>query len=552
MAARDAEGIMALDVRHHAGKAGRSPVGRVVGRSLVALLLAGAGVPVMAQDSGFVATGSGKPALRVDGAPFLVLGIQLNNSSGFAGEFHKLAPAIARSHANVVMAPVGWESVEPEEGRFDWSVVDGLVAEARAQKVRLALLWFGTWKNANMSYTPAWVKRDTTRFPRVIGADGAPIEVLSPIAGASRDANARAFGALMAHLKTIDGRQRTVIMVQVENEAGTLGADRDHSPAANALFAAPVPADMAGAKPGDWAANYGERAPEAFMAYHTARYIGAVAAAGKRAYDLPLYANVWPRQQPGLLRPGDSSPSGGAVSWLLPQWRALAPAIDVVGVDNYDTNVAPYTEIAEAYDVPGNPLFVPETGGSMAHARHAFWTLARPYGVGISKFGIGEEFGRRDGKDAEEPIAVDYRLLREAGPFLIPLRDAGQVRSAIEEDGMANVPMAFADLDLVARFGEVRDGYGGPRGQGNADLSGRVIAAQVAPDRFLLVGAAANLKFATKLGHPGTVQLVGVEQGRFESGRWVRERLLNGDETAFGLILPASGASLMVTVQAPR
>jgi hypothetical protein len=524
-----------------------------IGRVAAALLLAGSAVatPLAAQDSRFVGTAAGKPTLRVDGQPFLLLGIQLNNSSGFPDEMRRLAPAIARSHANIVMAPVGWETVEPVEGRFDWAVVDGLIAEARRQQVRLVLLWFGTWKNANMSYTPAWVKRDTARFPRVVGANGKPIEVLSPIAAASRDADARAFGALMAHLKAVDGR-RTVVMVQVENEAGTLGADRDHSPAAESLFRAAVPADMPGTRPGDWTANYAERAPEAFMAYHTARYIGVVAAAGKRAYDLPLYVNVWPREQPGLLRPGDSSPSGGAVSWLLPQWRALAPAVDVVGVDNYDTNVAPYTEIARAYDVPGNPLFVPETGGSMAHARHAFWTLAQPYAVGIGKFGIGEGFGLKDGQPAEEPIALDYRLLREAGPFLLPLRDAGQVRVAVEEDGMANVPLVFGDVDLVARFGEVRDGYGGPRGQGNKDLSGRVIVARAAPDRFLLTGASANVTFAPRLGAAGSVQLVTVEEGHFDGGRWVRERLLNGDETAFGLILPPEGRSLMVTVQENR
>jgi hypothetical protein len=508
--------------------------------------------PLAAQDSRFVLTPGGKPRLVVDGKPFLVMGIQLNNSSGFPAILHDLAPAIRRSHANTVMAPIGWESIEPEEGRFDFSIVDGLIAEARAQKVRLALLWFGTWKNANMSYTPGWVKRDTVRFPRVIDADGKPIEVLSPIAAASREADARAFAALMKHLKAIDGEQRTVIMVQVENEAGTLGADRDHSPAANTLFDAQVPADMPGAKPGSWSANYGERAPEAFMAYHTARYIGAVAAAGKAAYDLPLYANVWPREQPGLLRPGESSPSGGAVSWLLPQWRAFTPAIDVIGVDNYDTNVAPYTEIARAYDVPGNPLFVPETGGSIAHARHAFWTIAQPYSVGISKFGIGEDFGLKDGKAVEEPIALDYRLLEGAASFLLPLRDAGHVRVAVEEDGMANIPMAFDGVDLVARFGEVRDGYGGPRGQGNADLSGRVIVAEAAPDRFLITGASANLKFAPKLGQRGSVQLVTVEQGHFEDGRWVRERLLNGDETAFGLILPAEGRSMMVTIAVNR
>ncbi|KQM66313.1 hypothetical protein ASE65_14685 [Sphingomonas sp. Leaf16] len=510
-------------------------------------------LPATAQQSRMVAYSTGtKPVLQVDGAPYLLLGMQLNNSSGFPAEFRRLAPAIARSHANTVMAPIGWETIEPEEGRFDWTVVDGLIAEARAQDVRLVLLWFGTWKNGNMSYVPAWVKRDPKRFPRVMTAEGKPIEVLTPIATASRDADARAFAALMAHLKAIDAARGTVIMVQVQNEAGTLGADRDHSPAAEALFRAQVPADMGGAKPGDWVANFAERAPEAFMAYHTARYVGAVAAAGKAAYPLPLYVNVWPREQPGLLRPGDSSPSGGAVSWLLPQWRALAPAIDVIGVDNYDTNVAPYTEIARAYDVPGNPLFVPETGGSMAHARHAFWTVAQPYAIGIGKFGIATDFGMKDGKEAEEPIALDYRLLRDVAPILLPLREAGRVRVAVEQDGMANVPMGFAGMDLVARFGAVRDGYGGPRGQGNADLSGRVIAAQVAADRYLLTGAAANLKFALPLGQDGSVQLVRVEEGHVESGRFVRDRLLNGDETAFGLILPLTGKTLMVTVQVNR
>ena len=512
-----------------------------------------AATPLAAQDSRFIRSSGDRPSFTVDGKPFLVLGIQLNNSSGTPAILRDLAPAIRRSAANVVMAPIGWESIEPEEGRFDFTLVDGLIAEARAQKVRLTLLWFGTWKNATMSYTPPWVKRDRMRFARVMNADGRPIEVLSPISTAARAADARAFAALMAHLKAVDGRQRTVVMVQVGNEAGTLGADCDHSPAADALFAAPVPADMPGSHTGNWQASYGERAPEAFMAYHTARYVGAVAAAGKAAYDLPLYVNVWPREQPGLLRPGDSSPSGGAVSWLLPHWRALAPAIDVVGVDNYDTNVVPYMQIARAYDIPGNPLFVPETGGSMAHARHAFTILATPHAVGIAKFGIDPGFGLKlDGGEAVEPIALDYRLLREAAPFLLPLRDGGHVQAAVEEDGIANVPLAFSTVDLVARFGPVRDGYGGPRGQGNPDLSGRVIVAESAPDRFLITGASANLRFAPKLGVAGAVELVTVEEGRFEAGRWVRERLLNGDETAFGLILPATGRSLMVTVQGVR
>ena len=516
---------------------------------LGAALLALSASPAPAQQSRLVRdTASDKPVLMVDGHRYLVLGIQLNNSSGFAPVLHSLQSAIKRSHANTVMVPIGWESVEPEEGRFDWSAVDGVIDEARAQDVRVALLWFGSWKNAKMSYAPAWVKRDTKRFPRVIDRNGNPIDVLSPISANAMRADARAFGALMAHVKAKDGKQGTVIMAQVENEAGTLGSDRDYSPAADALFKGDVPADMPHAKRGTWVASYGARAPEAFMAYYTAKYIGAVAAAGKQAYDLPLYANVWPRQQPGLLRPGDSSPSGGAVSWLLPEWRALAPAIDVVGVDNYDTNVAPYTTIARAYDVPGNPLFVPETGGSIAHARHAFWTIAQPHSLGVSKFGIDADFGMRDGKEQDEPIAVNYRLLRGSAPLLLPLRDAGEMRVAVEEDGLANVPMAFPNVDVVARFGEIKDGYGGPRGQGNADLAGRVIVTRMAPDRFILTGASANLKFAPKLGERGSIELVTVEQGHFDNGRWVGEHLLNGDETAFGLWLPPEGRSLMVTI----
>jgi len=517
------------------------------------LALAGAvlslAAPATAQSVRLAPTASGKPALQVDGRPFLVLGVQLNNSSGYGPILRDLAPAIARSHANTVMAPVGWESIEPVEGQFDFSVVDGLIAEARTQKVRLALLWFGTWKNGAMGYTPAWVKRDATRFERVIDAQGRSVGAISPLSAGGQAADARAFAALMAHLKVVDGQQRTVILVQVENEAGVLGSDRDYSAKAQRLFDGAAPNDMPGAKPGSWTANFGPRAPEAFMAYHTARYVGAVAAAGKAAYDLPLYVNVWPREQPGLERPGDSSPSGGAVSWLLEAWRRLAPAVDVVGVDNYDTNVAPYTAIARAYDVAGNPLFVPETGGAMAHARHAFWTIAQPYSLGISKFGLDAGFGLSGDKPKAEPMAVTYGLLQDTAPFLLPLRDAGKVGVAVEEDGLANIPLTFSRYDLTVRFGDVRDGYGGPRGQGNADLSGRAIVAEVEPDTFFVTGASANLKFASKLGETGGVELLSVEEGRLKAGHWTRERFLNGDETAFGLILPAEGRSLMVRVQ---
>jgi hypothetical protein len=47
-------------------------------------------------------------------------------------------------HANTLEAPVYWEQFAPELGRFDSSVVDTLIQQARSRRVRLLLLWFGT------------------------------------------------------------------------------------------------------------------------------------------------------------------------------------------------------------------------------------------------------------------------------------------------------------------------------------------------------------------------------------------------------------------------
>ena len=86
--------------------------------------------------------------LIVDGKPFLVLGAELNNSSASSMEYLRpLWPKIAATNLNTVLATVSWELMEPEEGQFDFSLVDGLIQDARRYNLRLILLWFGSWKN---------------------------------------------------------------------------------------------------------------------------------------------------------------------------------------------------------------------------------------------------------------------------------------------------------------------------------------------------------------------------------------------------------------------
>ena len=174
------------------------------------------------------------------------------------------------------------------------------------------LLWFASWKNGQSTYAPDWVKRDFERFPRAQIAAGRSIELLSPFSEANRDADARAFAALMRHVKAVDGRQHTVVMIQVENEIGVPDS-RDRSPVANKAYEGPVPKELmdylqqhkdalipefrqvweaAGFKTsGTWEEVFGKGAAtdEIFMAWNFARYVGRVAEAGKAEYPLPMY-----------------------------------------------------------------------------------------------------------------------------------------------------------------------------------------------------------------------------------------------------------------------
>ncbi|HKD22903.1 MAG TPA: beta-galactosidase, partial [Rhizomicrobium sp.] len=172
----------------------------------------------------------GAEQLFVDGKPFLVRGGELGNSSASSLAYLKpFWPKLVAMNLNTVIAPVYWELIEPQPGRFDFSSVDGLLAQARQSHMRLVLLWFGSWKNSMSSYVPGWIKRDEARFPRAKRSDGSGMEILSPASQNNVEADAAAFAVFMAHLKAADSARHTVIMVQVENEIGMIPEARDHS-----------------------------------------------------------------------------------------------------------------------------------------------------------------------------------------------------------------------------------------------------------------------------------------------------------------------------------
>src|SRR5438045_9314231 len=121
----------------------------------------------------------GRWSLLVDGRPYLMLRGQVHNSSAWPSELPAVWKSLAELHANTVEAPVYWEQMEPQPGKFNWENADAIVNGARAHNLHVVLLWFGTWKNGNMHYVPQWIKTDTQRYPRVMRADGELIDVLA-------------------------------------------------------------------------------------------------------------------------------------------------------------------------------------------------------------------------------------------------------------------------------------------------------------------------------------------------------------------------------------
>lgn len=511
----------------------------------LALLAALGSVPAAAAgDVPRIETRNGRHALVVDGAPFLMLGAQVNNSSNYPAMLPEVWPVIDAMHANTVEIPVAWEQIEPVEGQFDFSFLDALLPQARAHHVRLVLLWFATWKNTSPSYAPAWVKLDNARFPRMTNAKGETHYALSPHYRATLEADKRAFVRLMEYLKTNDA-QNTVIMVQPENEVGTYGSVRDFSPVAQKLFDGPVPAALLQRmhkSPGNWRQVFGADADEYFHAWSIASYVDEIAAAGKAVKPLPMYMNAALASAFGR-QPATTYSSGGPVHHVIDVYKAAAPSIDFVAPDIYTRDQAAYLEYLRFYDRPDNALLVPETGNDTDFARYFFPVVGRgalgfaPFGMdatGYANYPLGAK--ELDTKTLDL-FARNYRLFEPMAREWARWALAGKTWGVSEPTDPKAEHLQRVDLGkyrLTATFGQWQ--FGTDKPTGNPEPSGGVAVAELGPDEYLVTGFRTRVNFA--LAAPKANQsmiYVRVEEGRFDNGKWIFKRVWNGDETDYGL-----------------
>lgn len=372
-----------------------------------------------------------------------ILGGELSNSAATSVEdIDEVLPRMKALGLNTVLVPAYWELMEPEEGKFDFTLIDRTIQQARDLQLKVIFLWFGAWKNSMSCYAPLWFKQDTKRFPRARTQQGKPLEIASCFSENVFQADNKAFEAFVKHIS--GSGSDVVTMIQVENEIGMLEDARDHSPLAEEIYRKGVPQELLsylkknqetlhpwlkdrirptlipstggksqrvatspsrGRQEGaSWTYVFGDDiyADEIFMAYYYAKYVGRLCETARRYMQIPLYVNAAMNsrgRQPGQY------PSAGPLAHLIDLWHCGAPQLLCLAPDIYDTGFKGW---ADQYALPNNRLFIPESRCCENSGARALYAFGEHDALGFSPFAIDQASPKET-----ENVTKTYALLRQ-------------------------------------------------------------------------------------------------------------------------------------------
>jgi hypothetical protein len=521
----------------------------------------------------------------VDGKPFLILGGEPPTSAPSNLEYLRyMDEVMVATHHNTTAIAIGWNWIELEKGKFDFKIVDAAIKDAKEYGLRVVLLWFGSWKNGQSNFAPPWVKADQDQFPRAQIQKGQSAENLSTFSENNWQADARAFAALMRHIREVD-RSHRVILVQVENEIGIFGDSRDRSPMADRAYAAPVPADLmdylqkhkdnlhpafrkvweaAGFRTsGTWAEVFGEgpQGDEVFMAWNYARYVNRVAEAGKKEYPVPMFANTWGSKGWG------QGPHGEPIDHVHDIWKAGAPMVDMFCPDAYygAQGAADHiVDLTTRYTSNGLPFFTVEAQDGDMGAGHAFYAIGQQRAIGytgmgndgllqwFSQTGINlpaavtepgmdslarlQGFGGPDSTKPLPPLPAEYEGKALSQAFRTLSNIAPQILEHQTNGTIAGVVLDKQRPKEKVKLGNYVINAGMPPGVRGTNAvafpMGYGLFMALGPDEYLLAGNNLLLTFTPDTPGPPIAGLSQHEAGRFDSkGKWVVAQLIGGDDS---------------------
>ena len=483
---------------------------------------------------------NGKTRLIVNDQPFIALAGEVHNSSSSSLKYMEpIWPKLVQMNLNTVLLPVSWELFEPVEGEFKFELIDGLIQAARVNNLKIVFLWFGSWKNMVSTYVPDWVKNDPKRFPLLIAKNGEKFQMLSTFSKENIRADAVAFAALMKHIRQVDSNEQTVIMIQVQNEVGTNGGERDYSDAANSVYHSQVPeklisnlmmkksslipefdqtwAENGYKTVGNWEQIFGGGAAgnEIFMAWQLSSYIGEVIKAGKKEYDIPMFVNASVGRQDQKL---GTYPSGGPVAFVIDIWRAGAPELDMLCPDIY---YGDFIGHCKKYTQSGNPLFIPETRAGDIGAARALIAICNFNALGFSPFGIEGRSGL-DEPLGENPLAKAYDIVDQMSHLILDPGIKNQLAVMVDSDNPdTTVNMGHYQIDIKIQGGRTTDGN---------PVLGYALLIEIEPEEYVIAGKNVNIQFSLSNRQSEVTGIRFAEEGKFEKGIWIPGRRLNGDQ----------------------
>lgn len=440
-----------------------------------------------------------------------VLGGELSNSAVTSvDDIREVMPRMKAVGLNTVLVPVYWEFLEPERGKFDYTLLDAIVSEARANDLRVGLLWFGAWKNSMSCYAPLWFKQDTKRYPRAVTRHGKPLEIASCFSENVWQADAAAFTAMLDRLAETDADMQVVSIIQIENEIGMLEDARDHSPEADRLFAGEVPpALMAylrknkqslhkrltekwkhnGYKTkGSWAQVFGDDiyTDEIFMAWHYGVYVERLARIARGKSNRMLYVNAAMNSRGR--KPGEY-PSAGPLAHLKDIWHAAAPSLDLLAPDIYDSGFSGW---CSQYALPDNRLFIPESRCCINSGVRALYAFGEHDALGFSPFAIDQAAPHE-----VATVTEAYGIMRRIGLLYNKYTNINDRWGMLFDSETKERIIADGDAILTCRHfftlpwdPRATDGSVWPEGGG--------MILKLAKDEYIIAGSGVVVEFATK------------------------------------------------------
>lgn len=485
---------------------------------------------------------NGVAQLHVNGKPYLVLGGELGNSSTSDIDYMRpIWPKLKSMHLNTVLAPVYWELMEPVQGKFDFTLVDSMIVGARKNDLKLVLLWFGAWKNSMSCYAPAWVKTYQQKFERAKDSKGNGLEILSALNKDNLKEDIKAFSALMKHIRKVDSDEKTVIMIQVENEIGMLTAAREYTDAANGAFYSKVPDELMSylknnkdklvpemqdlwgkngfVNSGTWEEIFGKglSTDEIFQAWHYAKYTNEVAKAGKKAYDIPMFVNAalnYKKVDPGQY------PSAGPLPHLMDIWQAGAPEIDFLSPDFYNPYFRSY---CDSYVRRNNPFFIPEIRSEPNNAAKVFYAIGHYKAIGFSPFSIESTVAPLD-----EPISKSYELLQQLTPVILQYQATSKIEGVLLDSTIQKQEIIMGNYKLTVSH-EYTLGWSPEAKKAGWPESGGLII-QTGNDEFIIAGTGIVITFSPAAGDNKSIGILQADEGTYVDGKWKPGRRMNGDQ----------------------